>query len=144
MDNLYSQLYTVRWSDLDANGHMKNTAYMECALQVRLAFFAENGFPFTEFQRQQFGPVMFREEMTYFKEIQMLEMIRATFHCSKLNDDGRRFTVVNMIFREGNVKAAEVISDGAWFDLRTRKLITPPAKLHELLRMIYLPNPADE
>jgi hypothetical protein len=42
------------------------------------------------------------------------------------------------------VKAAEMISDGAWFDLRTRKLITPPAKLHELLRMIYLPNPADE
>ena len=144
MDSLYSQSYTVRWSDLDANGHMKNTAYIECGLQVRLAFFAENGFPFTEFQKQQFGPVLFHEAITYFKEIQMLETIRTTFHCSRLSDDGGRFTVVNYLFKEGDVKAAELITDGAWFDLRTRKLISPPAKLRDVMRLIYLPVPVDE
>ena len=144
MDNLYTQPYTVRWSDLDANGHMKNTAYVECAMQVRLAFFAAHGFPFTEFEKQQFGPVIFREEMTYFKEIHMLETIRTTFHCSKLSDDAGRFTVVNMIFKAGDVKAAEMISDGAWFDLRTRKLITPPAKLYELMRSTFISTGVDE
>ena len=143
MDILYAQPYTVRWSDLDANGHMKNTAYIECGLQVRLAYFAENGFPFTEFQRQQFGPVLFREEITYFKEVHMLESIRTTFHCSKLSDDGGRFTVVNILLKEGDVKAAELISDGAWFDLRTRKLVSPPAKLHEIMRAITVPTPSE-
>jgi acyl-CoA thioester hydrolase len=143
VDNLYSHLYIVRWSDLDANGHMKNTAYVEAGMQVRLAFFAENGFPFTEFQKQGFGPVIFHEDITYLKEIHMLETIRTTFHCSKLSDDGGRFTIVNMLFKEGDVKAAEIITDGAWFDLKTRKLIPPPAKLHELMRSILIPTPVD-
>lgn len=141
MDILYSQPYTVRWSDLDANGHMKNTAYIECGMQARLAFFAENGFPYTEFQRQQFGPVMFHEEITYFKEVHMLETVRTTFHCSKLSDDAGRFTVVNLVLKGGDVTAARLISTGGWFDLRTRKLIPPPAKLRELMQAIYVPTP---
>ena len=144
MDILYAQPYTVRWSDLDANGHMKNTAYVECGMQVRLAFFAENGFPFSEFQKQRFGPVIFREEITYFKEIHMLETIRTTFHFSKLSDDGGRFTLKNILLKEGDVKAAELITDGAWFDLGTRKLIPPPAKLLEIMRLIYVPPAVDE
>src|SRR5690349_14759213 len=139
VDNSYSQLYTVRWSDLDANGHMKNTAYVECGIQVRFAFFAENGFPFSEFQKQQYGPVIFREEITYFKEIRMLETIRTTFHVSKLSEDGGRFTLVNVLLKEGDVKAAELITDGAWFNLQTRKLMAPPAKLLEVMRLIYVP-----
>jgi acyl-CoA thioester hydrolase len=143
MDILYAQPYTVRWSDLDANGHMKNTAYVECGMQVRFACFAENGFSFAEFHKQQFGPVIFREEITYFKEIRMLETIRTTFHVSKLSDDGGRFTLVNVILKEGDVKAAELITDGAWFNLQTRKLMPPPAKLLEVMRMLYVPATAD-
>lgn len=141
MDNPYFQLYTVRWSDVDANGHMKNTAYVECGMQVRVAFFAEHGFPFSEFQKQQFGPVIFREEIIYLKEIHMLETIRTTFRCSKLSDDGGRFTIHNSLYKEGDIKAAELTTDGAWFDLRTRKLMPPPAKLHEIMRLIYAPGP---
>lgn len=144
MDILYAQPYTVRWSDLDANGHMKNTAYIECGLQVRLAFFAANGFPFTEFQNQQFGPVMFRDEITYFKEIRMLETIRVTFHCIRLSEDAGRYTVVNTLLKEGEVKVAEITTDGAWFDLKTRKLIAPPDRLRDLMRMIYIAAPAGE
>src|SRR5258706_13105983 len=118
VDILYAQPYTVRWSDLDANGHMKNTAYVECGVQVRLAFFAENSFPFSEFQKQQFGPVIFREEITYFKEIRMLETIRTTFHFTKLSDDGGRFTLVNVLLKEGDVQAAEPIHHRAWLNLQ--------------------------
>jgi acyl-CoA thioester hydrolase len=141
VDNIYSQNYTVRWSDLDANGHMRNTAFIECGMQVRLAFFAEHGFPFSEFQKQQFGPVIFREEIVYLKEVRMLETIRTSFHFSKLSDDGARFTLVNTLFKEADVKAAELISEGAWFDLKTRKLVPPPTQLNEIMQLIYHPDP---
>jgi acyl-CoA thioester hydrolase len=69
---MYSQQFVVRWSDLDANAHMKNTAYIEYAMQVRIAHFAEHGFSAEEFSRRRFGPIVFREEVTYFKDVRMM------------------------------------------------------------------------
>jgi acyl-CoA thioester hydrolase len=140
---LYALPYTVRWSDLDANGHMRNTAYVECAIQARFGYFSSKGFTFEEFRKQQFGPVIFHEEIFYFKEIRMLENIRVTFHVSKLTDDGGRFTINNILLKEGDVKAAEVITDGAWLDLTTRKLRVPPVELAEVMRTIYIPPAAE-
>ena len=34
---------------MDFNGHMANTAYLDLAADVRMAFFAEHGFPPAEF-----------------------------------------------------------------------------------------------
>lgn len=139
MDAKYTQTYTVRWADLDANGHMKNTAYIEYAVQSRFAFFAEQGFPATEFSKQHFGPVVFREEVIYYKEMRMLEPLIVTFQVDELNEDGSRFTLHNTLYKENEVKAAEVISKGAWLDTNTRKLTTPPQKLLEVLRVLVIP-----
>ena len=55
--NEYSQTYQIRWSDLDANGHVNYAAYINAAGEVRYRFFWEHGFPPEKFENLGMGPV---------------------------------------------------------------------------------------
>lgn len=59
----------VGWTDLDANNHMRNTAYLDKAVDVRMMYFAANGFPMAEFERQRIGPVVFQDTVDYYREM---------------------------------------------------------------------------
>jgi acyl-CoA thioesterase FadM len=41
----YSGTYAIRWADLDANGHVHYSAYLDAAADLRYRFFAERVFP---------------------------------------------------------------------------------------------------
>lgn len=66
---MYSKKLYAGWADMDFNSHMKNTAYLDKAVDVRQMFLIENGFPIEEFLRLQIGPVMMKDEVEYFKEV---------------------------------------------------------------------------
>ncbi|HKZ73564.1 MAG TPA: acyl-CoA thioesterase [Steroidobacteraceae bacterium] len=53
--------FTVLWGDLDANQHMRNTAYLDYAAQSRFVFLASQGFGPGEFRRHRMGPVVLRD-----------------------------------------------------------------------------------
>ena len=40
---MYKKHFEIRWSDVDANGHLANSAYTNFMSHTRMAFFAENG-----------------------------------------------------------------------------------------------------
>jgi len=139
---MFSQKFTVRWSDLDANAHMRNTAYIEYAMQVRFAFFQANGYSTEAFSQQRFGPVIFREEIVYLKELHMLDEIDVNILLAGLSGDGARFILENHIFRADDGKEAAFIrSEGAWLNLETRKLMPPPEKLSQLLGSLDRTDP---
>ena len=125
------QLY-ARWGDMDFNGHMKNTAYLDASADVRMMFFAANGFSMREFDKRRIGPVIFRDELEYFRELRLLEPVRVTLAAREVRDDGR-FVLVNEFFREDGERVARVTSSGGWLDLDRRKLTAPPEELRRLL-----------
>ena len=57
MSQIFEKTFHVGWANVDFNGHLGNTSFMDLAVDVRMFYFAENGFPIQEFQRQRFGPV---------------------------------------------------------------------------------------
>jgi acyl-CoA thioester hydrolase len=131
---MFSQRFTVRWSDLDANAHMRNTAYMEYSLQVRMAFFQANGYSVDSFNTMRFGPVVFREELIYLKELHMLDEFDVNILLGGLSPDGSRFIIENHIYRVRDGKeAANVRSEIGWLNLETRKLMPPPAELFKVV-----------
>lgn len=54
----FSRTFHVRWGDMGFNAPMLNTAYLDTAVDVRLMYFAGNGFPSSEFGRLRLGPVV--------------------------------------------------------------------------------------
>jgi len=130
---MYEKQLVVGWGDLDANAHMRNTAYLDKAVDVRMMYFAECGFPMAEFARLRLGPVVKTDQIDYFREFHLLDPIGITLGLAGLSDDGSRMMMRNEFFREGKL-AARVTTTAGWLDLAARKLICPPPKLLEALR----------
>jgi acyl-CoA thioester hydrolase len=135
---MFEKVLFAGWGDMDFNSHMKNTAYLDKSGDVRMLFFAENGFPMNEFSRLRIGPVVMKDEVEYYKEINLLDQIRATLAIAGLSPDGSRFIIQNEFYRPDGKLAARVTSTGGWMDLNARKLTVPPGELLKALGSLPL------
>lgn len=137
----FARTFHVGWNDVDMNGHMANSAYLTKAVDVRMMFFQESGFPITEFQRLRLGPVIARDDMEYFREFRLLDPITVTLIAAGMSEDGSRFQLRNEFYRADHVLAARLTSTGGWLDLNTRRLIQPPESLMEVMnKLVRVPD----
>ena len=125
----YEIVLETGWSDMDMNGHMANTAYLEKAVDVRLRYFAAHHLGTGDFARLRVGPVVMTDEIGYFREVHLLEALRATLALAGLAADGSRWRLRNEFYRGDGQLAARVTSVGGWLDLDARRLIAPPPPL---------------
>ena len=109
MSEIFEKTFHVGWGNVDFNGHLANTAFLDLAVDVRMFFFAENGFSIQQFQRQRFGPVVLKDEIEYYKEMYMLDKIRITFQIAGFNEDVSRFRIRNEFFSEDGKISARLL-----------------------------------
>jgi acyl-CoA thioester hydrolase len=133
---VYSKLLFAGWADMDFNAHMKNTAFLDKAADVRMMFFSEHGFPVAEFSRLRMGPVVMTDEVEYHKEVGLLQPITVTLAIAGLAPDGSRFRIRNEVFHADGKLCAKVTSAGGWLDLAARKLVAPPEALLAALQSL--------
>jgi acyl-CoA thioester hydrolase len=129
----FEQWHVAAWGDMDFNAHMANTAFLDHAADVRLAFFAEQGFPTSEMARRGIGPVVKEDRIVYRRELRLHERLRITLTIAGLSDDGARFIICNDFFREDGELAAQLRTTGGWLDLKARALTAPPEALRAAL-----------
>ena len=123
---IFEKHFEVGWRDVDPNGHVANMAYLEYAVDTRVAFFDSCGFPPQNFLKNGFGPVIKSDFVEYFREVLMLEKLIVTMENGGFAEDGSRFRVVNNIYKGDRELAARVLSVGGWLNLKERKLVEPP------------------
>lgn len=123
---------TVRWSDLDPNGHVRHSAYYDYAAQARIAFLHKHGFNIEWMNRNNLGPVLFREEALFYRELNSGDDLCVDVQLSALSADHRKWCMRHRIMR-GTTLCAELHADGAWLDLQARRLACPPDELIETL-----------
>ena len=125
----YTKTFTVRWADCDVNGHMRNTAYSEYGIDIRIGFLTEHGFGFDQFIETGFGPVILREEIDYLRELKLGEQVEMDFKHLGVSADGSRFRLQHDFTKANGKPAARIVLDGGWMDMRIRRLAPPPAAL---------------
>ncbi|WP_212592568.1 acyl-CoA thioesterase [Sphingobacterium humi] len=131
----------VLWSQIDANMHVRHSAYADFCAQARSNMLNQMGLSLKEFSKKKIGPILFREELSYFKEIGLDERVKVTVEISKYNKKNARFSFRHEIFKENGVRAALVVVDGAWMDIVARKLTHVPEEWLPILEKI--PRTAD-
>lgn len=134
MTEPFARLLQVGWGDLDVNGHMRNTAYLDMGATIRMMHFQEHGFTMRDFQRLRVGPVVMRDELEYFRELGILDPVRVTLILAGVSDDVSRFRMRNEFYRQDGKLVARVTSTGGWMDLTARKLTLPPETLAQAIR----------
>lgn len=135
MENIYYK-GQVLWSQIDANGHLRHSAYSDLCTQARSNMMKQVGFSMQEFAKYKIGPILFKEETIYFKEIRMDEEVYVKVLMTKFNDENHRFSITHELYNSKDVKCAVVNVDGAWMNLVERKLALIPNELISLIEFI--------
>ena len=125
--------FTVRWSECDANGHVRNTAYSEYAIEVRLAYLSARGYGYDQMRRDGVGPVVTREEIDYLRECHLGEALTMDFTVLGLSAEGTRFRMGHELVKTDGTLAARLVVHGGWLDLAARRLVPPPAALRSVM-----------
>ena len=132
----YSRTYEIRWSDLDANGHVNYAAYINAAGDVRYHFFWEHEFPPERFERMGAGPVYTTIQAEFLREVHLGETITITYAVSGLSPQGGRWKVHHDFLKSNGKKAVSLDVGGVILDLNTRKPVLPSPELLRLFQLI--------
>ncbi len=133
---IFKHKFSTKWSDFDPNRHMRHTAYADYSAEVRTRFFLQHKLTLDDFARMHIGPILFKEETTFLKEIHIGEDITVTMELIAATPKMERWQFKHQIFNEKGDLSAEVIAKGAWIDLQKRKLTTLPDNVLEILKNI--------
>jgi acyl-CoA thioester hydrolase len=131
----------VLWSQIDANQHLRHSAYADFGAQARLCMLEQAGMTTQTLLQLKIGPILFREDLLYHREVRMDEHIRVTCELLRSRPDGSRWTIRHGIYRSDDVKAATITAEGAWIDMQKRRITALPEQLGRLFRQV--PRAAD-
>ncbi|MFB9864811.1 acyl-CoA thioesterase [Rufibacter immobilis] len=131
----------VIWAQVDANMHLRHSAYADFAAQARISMLDSLGLDVKAFQKLHLGPILFREELLYLREVGINDTVKIHSVLSKSRPDGSRWSIRHELYRGDGVKAAIINVDGAWIDLFKRKLGALPEDLAQ--KFMTLPRAED-
>ena len=136
-----SMVFEVRWADTDSNRHMRHSAYNDYAAHLRVKLLISIKLDMASMAKQNFGPVLFREETIFHRETSLAETITVDVKLQKMRSDGSRWTFIHTFYKQDGKLAAQITVDGAWMDLEKRKLIALPE--HYLQSVFDIPQAED-
>jgi acyl-CoA thioester hydrolase len=128
----FSRNIQVRWSDLDPNFHVRHSIYYDWGAFVRVEFLNEYGLNYEVMQELKFGPILFREECVFRREVLSGDEIRMNLQLLRSKKDFSRWSVQHQLTKADGILCAVLTVDGAWMDVVRRKLSSPPEKVHEV------------
>jgi acyl-CoA thioester hydrolase len=121
----FSMPIALRWADLDPNGHVRHSVYYDWGAMARIAYLDGKGVGLAWMAKHQIGPVLFREEARFLREVRWGDQLQIDLSLAAASTDGRKWRMRHRILRgEDEVTTIEI--DGAWLDLRARKIVVPP------------------
>ena len=122
----------VRWSDLDPNFHVLHSKYYDFGAYCRMAFLVENGLSPAIMLEHKIGPILFREECIFKREILFGDKVTVNVKVDKVTKDFGRWTMIHEIYKNDETLAAIITADGAWLNTAIRKLTVPPGVIISL------------
>jgi acyl-CoA thioester hydrolase len=128
----FSRNIQVRWSDLDPNFHVRHSIYYDWGAFVRVEFLNEYGLNYEVMQELKFGPILFREECVFRREVLSGDEIRMNLQLLRSKKDFSRWSIQHQLTKADGILCAVLTVDGAWMDVVRRKLSSPPEKVHEV------------
>ena len=123
---MFFKEFDIRWSDLDANRHLANSAYINFMSHTRMAYLGILGFNQKSMAKHNIGPVVFYEHMYYFKEVFPGKPVKVSLGLQGLSEDGMFFEFEHNFYDSNGKNFARCEMMGAWMDLKERKLIGLP------------------
>lgn len=137
MEKAYTKNIEIRWADLDPNFHVLHSKYYDYGAFSRMSFITEHGLTPAWMKENNIGPIIFREECFFKREIKFGDELSVNLKLSKCNADASRWSMVHELWTNGDTLAAVINIDGAWIDTQKRKIAIPS----EIINTCFLQIP---
>lgn len=122
----------IRWADLDPNFHLRHSVYYDWAAMCRIKYLNDHGLTPELMQKLHFGPIVFREEAIFRKEIKFDDQVTINLILIKGRRDFSRWSIIHVIKKNEDTVCAVVTIDGAWINTVERKIFIPPAEVAQV------------
>lgn len=111
---------------MDPNFHLRHSVYYDWGAFVRMSFLNEHGLTPSVLNQFHFGPILFREECVFKREIHFGDKVEINLQLRKSRRDMSRWTMIHEIWKNEQILSAVITAEGAWIDTHIRKLAAPP------------------
>jgi acyl-CoA thioester hydrolase len=122
---MFSQTIQIRWADVDANRHLRHSVYYDFGASMRINCLNSFGLTMKKLEELAIGPVLFREEGIFRREILLEDEVTINVQMVKARQDYSRWSLRHHLTKSDGTLAAVINIDGAWIDLNKRKLVVP-------------------
>ena len=123
----------IRWSDLDPNFHLRHSVYYDWGAYCRMRYFDEHDLTGDVMQSLHTGPIIFREECVFRKEIKFGDAVTIDLLITSARKDFSRWSLRHRIMKNENVLPATLTLDMAWLNLLERKLAIPAEQIFTII-----------
>lgn len=130
----------VRWSDIDQNRHLRHSVYYDYGATVRTSCFSQHGLTSLKFEELHMGPILFREEAIFKREIKFEDQVTVDMELTKATRDFARWSIRHHFYKADGTLSTILNMDGAWIDIGKRKLTVPD----EFIQNIFNDFPKSE
>lgn len=108
---------------------MRHSAFYDYGAWMRIMFLSEMGIDMKWMKENHNGPVLFREEAIFKREIRFEDKVTINVEILTATPDYSRWSLRHNFVKADGTLAAIINVDGAWFSTAERKLIVPGAEL---------------
>lgn len=133
---LFDKAIEVRWSDCDANQHMRHTAYSDFCAHTRIGYLEKIGLGAEWSKQHKIGPVLFKEETEYKREAHIGELLTITIEAGQPTGFTKSIEMVQYLYKTSGELAASHKCIVAWMDLKERKIIEIPELISKDFRIL--------
>ncbi len=130
----------LRWADIDANFHLRHSVYYDLCAQQRMDALTHVGVTLEWMRANHIGPVLFREECVFRREIKLDDEVHVDLAVRPMADP-MRFSFVHTFFKADGTYCATITVEGAWIDTVRRKLAPAPVSMQEALKGLPMHTP---
>lgn len=120
----FTAQFTVRSYELDQNGHLNGSVYVQWADQTRWEYARAAGISIDDLVASGVGPVNLETTVRFHRELRAGDEVEVS--CAFDWSDGKTMRVVQEFRRADGSLAAELVSIGGLLDLNARRLVEDP------------------
>jgi len=105
--------------------------YYDWGALSRINFLTGHGLSTELMQQLQIGPILFREECVFRREIRFGDAVTINLELIRAKKNYSKWAIRHTIVKNGDTVAAILTVEGAWIDVAKRKLAIPPKEVSD-------------
>ena len=132
--------YKIDNSFIDFNGHLAEFGYYYYGVEGLRKLCEDRGCTPELYEELKIGPITFQTTVSFKKEVRESAIIIVNPGITSISEDCKKWSSQSDILNETQELCASMVSNGAFMDHASRKVISPPKELQEKWRLLLKAN----